>query len=79
LLQHVATALRLAREFFPTVPPTVRLEADPESDDQWVTIDVVAQGDVDRVLEREEGYMRALIASVPWPQRDKIRLAYAIT
>ena len=78
LLYYLSLALTAAARTFPTSQPSARLEADPDSDDQWVTIDVLATGDTAEVLDAEDRFTSELTAQVPWPQRDKIRLAYDI-
>jgi len=71
---HIA-ALRLARQFFPVGAPS-SCEADPDSDDEWVAITVMSIGSIEETLDCEDRYTEAFLAEVPWPCREKLRLAY---
>ncbi len=51
---------------------------DPETGKKWVLVSINVHGDVEEVLNQYEGYIEDWVSSVPWPQRDKIRLSFNI-
>jgi|SRR5579862_3547318 len=78
LLSWLLIALQMVRESFPQSSPTVRVVKDPDSEDEWITIDVVATGEVSQVIDAERRFMRRLLERLPESESDKIRLAYDI-
>ena len=77
ILEHLATALELVGKNFSLVQaPTLKLMVDPETKAEWVIVEFTARGNVAEVLENHRNYTKNWIASVPWPDRRKIRLEF---
>jgi hypothetical protein len=79
LTDPLLLAISLAQEYLePVQPLEVRLEQDPESEDEWLTLGVVVAGDSDTLLAHYEKYVREWVAQVPWPEVNRIRLSYDV-
>jgi hypothetical protein len=79
LLRPLLIAIDLIKQYFPKVQDLhLQLDQDPETGDEWLVLDITVQGEVDDVLESYEAYTSQWVSSVPWPQRDKLRLSYNI-
>jgi hypothetical protein len=77
LLPHLERALRLAESTFLTIRQlSMGVEADPDSDEQYIVIDVTMDLEADEVLRRDDAYTRAWVASTPPDVRSHIRLLY---
>jgi len=75
LADRVHEALRLVDEVFPTAHGVrVSLEADPETDEEAVVIDVAADLTTADALVRKREYSQRWVASVPPDVIGKIRL-----
>jgi len=76
---HLRTAIEILKASFPSVERVnLQLEQDPESGDEWILINFDVSGRVDDILLRYDHYTDLLVKSVPWPERDRIRIAYNI-
>ncbi len=72
-------ALRLAQQSFADLKNLdVKVEGDPESEDEWVVVSVQVHGEISNVLDMYDTYAKGLVRVVPWPARDRIRLIYDI-
>jgi hypothetical protein len=70
-------AVKLVHECFPSAADvSVEMERDPESDDEWLLMTAQLRERIEAVLRQYDTYTRRFIASVPWPQRNKIRFNY---
>jgi len=79
LAAHLRGAIGLLKSSFPSVERlNLQLERDPETGDEWILIEFDVSGDVDEVLQKYDHYTDLLVKSVPWPERDRIRIAYNI-
>lgn len=79
LLPHVRTAMRLAEEAFAPIDRLqVSLEADPETDQQVVVIDVSLVNRVGLAREQKKNYTRRWVESAPPEARERIRLLYEL-
>ncbi len=77
IFNYFQRALRLAQQSFLDVTSIdVKVENDPESEDEWLLIVVQVQGEIGKVLEMYDTYTKRLVRAVPWPARDRIRLIY---
>lgn len=77
IFSYFQRALRLAQQsFLDLTKIEVKVESDPESEDEWLVIVVQVHGEIGKVLSMYDGYTRKLIRTVPWPARDRIRLIY---
>ncbi len=77
--QYLLRALTLTEQHFRSVRQiSTETEQDPETGEKWLILDVMIEGDVDDVLDNYDNYTDAWVASVPWPERDMIRLSYNI-
>jgi len=79
LSTYLHVAIGLLKESFPNVERiTLQIEQDPETDDRWILISFDVIGEVEDVLSRYDHYTELFVKSVPWPERDQIRVAYNI-
>jgi hypothetical protein len=79
LSTHLRVAIGLLKTSFPSVERlNLQLERDPETGDEWILINFDVTGEVEDVLSRYDHYTELFVKSVPWPDRDKIRIAYNI-
>jgi len=78
LLDYLRRAGDLVERGFPCVGASrVQVDRDPETGEEWVTVNLAVEGGGD-LLERYDRYTRAWVAQVPWPQRSKIRLCFDV-
>ena len=79
ILPYLAVAIDLIEKSFPSIfNLKIYPEQDPETEDEWLLLDLTLQGEVDEVLDNYDAYTDRWICSVPWPQQEKIRLSYNI-
>jgi hypothetical protein len=79
LQRYIDTAIILIGKCFQSlITASLKLERDPESDEEWLAFDLTIQGSVDSILSAYNKYTERWISMVPYPQRDKIRLAFDI-
>jgi hypothetical protein len=77
ILQYLLDAIRLVKSCFPTLQELqIEPEKDPETDDEWLVLDVTVKGDVNEILDQYDNYTDQWVSSVPWPERNMIRLSY---
>ncbi len=77
LLGHLRTATCLAESAFaPVRAIEFVLERDPESDEEWIAVDVTVADDVDDVLVQNADYTRQWVAVAPPDVRSAIRVLY---
>jgi hypothetical protein len=78
-LQYLPVAIDLIERHFPSIDKLdLYLEHDPETEEEWLVLDLTLRGEVDEVLDNYDKYTDHWVSSVPWPQRQKIRLSYNI-
>ena len=79
LSTHLHVAIGLLKTSFPSVERfSLQLERDPETGDEWILINFDVTGEVEEVLRWYDHYTELFVKSVPWPERDRIRIAYNI-
>lgn len=79
ILRYLGKALDLIKTCFsPIEGPAPRLAQDPETEDRWLVLDITVEGEVEDVLRKYDTFINFKVKSIPWPERDKIRLAYNI-
>jgi len=79
ILPYLSVTIDLIERCFSSIIELqLQQEQDPETGEEWLILDVTTSGEVDEVLNNHETYTDALVSSVPWPERDKIRLSYSI-
>lgn len=76
ILDAAAQAIALAKECFKPEEVAIQIEGDPESDGEWLVIDVTVRGEVREVLDAYRHYKNRWHTSTPWQQRRRIRLVY---
>ena len=77
--QYLPIAIELIESCFPSMQECrMAPEQDPDTGEEWLSIDITVSGDVGDVLECDEKFIEQYVSSVPWPERDKIRLSYDI-
>jgi hypothetical protein len=74
---YLANAEELATRLFPhVVRIRVAREEDPEDGDQYLVMDVFANGDEDECFNAHKNYLSIWANSVAWPEVRLIRLTY---
>jgi hypothetical protein len=77
-LAHLRTAIRLAFEHFRSIRNVeIRVQLDPDSDEQRVIVDLTLDGEIEEVVASQHAYHRAWAQAVPPSQQDAVRLLYA--
>lgn len=77
--QHLVKAISLVNKYFiEALTMDVHWEQDPETDEEWIVLEVTIEDKIDQVLEKYDQYSDEWVSSVPWPEREKIRLSYNI-
>lgn len=78
IAHYVAHAGELIARHFPSIHGhRVDVDRDPETHEQWVTVNISVD-DSGHLLEYYDEYTRAWVAQVPWPERSKIRLCFDV-
>lgn len=79
LFDALRISIELVRKCFPSVDLAyVRHEYDPETEEEWLAVDISVESEIEDVLDRYDIYTRLWISLVPWASREKIRLSYDI-
>ncbi len=76
---YLQTAVDLAHQCFPSLTGLELLpEREPETGEEYLTlkVEVPENADVDSFLDWNDSFFNNLVATIPWPQRDKFRLSY---
>jgi len=74
---YLAKAEELAKRVFPhIVSISVELEEDPEDRDQYLVLDVLANGDEEQCYNAHKSYLSIWANSVGWPEVRLVRLTY---
>ncbi len=77
--EHVPIALELVGKAFSGVKSLQFVPGkDPETDEEWLSLEITVEGDIDSVLEGYDAYTEEWVARVPWPYGNRIRLSYNI-
>ena len=77
-LAHLRTAIRLALEHFKSIRNVeIRVQLDPESDEQRVIVDLTLNGEIEEALESQHAFHRAWAQTVPLSRLDTVRVLYA--
>lgn len=79
ITSYLPTAVNSVERNFPTISELkIEVEQDPETEEEWLVLNVTIRGEVDEVLNNYDKYINYWVSSVPWPERQKIRLLYNI-
>jgi hypothetical protein len=79
ITSYLPTAVNSAEKNFPTMSELkIETEQDPETEEEWLVLNVTIRGEVDEVLNNYDKYINYWVSTVPWPERQKIRLLYNI-
>ncbi|MGA2403521.1 MAG: hypothetical protein ABSG91_17745 [Syntrophobacteraceae bacterium] len=74
---NLETAVKLLNDCFPgATSGQLKLENDPETEEEWLVIEFEIDEEIDDILNSYDFYTDLWISSVPWPEREKIRLSY---
>ncbi len=77
LQKHLQTAIRLINDCFKgSTFKDLKLGHDPETDEEWLIVEWRVHGSIEEILNSYDHYTDMWISSVPWPEREKIRLSY---
>ena len=75
LMDHLATAIELARQCFTIVGnPAIHLEQDPEDGERYLVLEVRCRGDEREGIDAHKRYLKTWANSAPWPAVHLIRL-----
>lgn len=76
LIKYLGLAEKLIKENFPTVRKiSFSIEDDPEIFDNWVVADIEVYGGIDQVIAWESEFVKEWVVTVPYPERNMIRLS----
>ena len=76
LINYLGSAEDLIKKHFPTVHEiNFSTEYDPETPDRWVSADIKVSGEINQIIEWEDSFVKEWVNSVPYPEREKIRLS----
>jgi len=76
LIKYLSFVEDLVKKHFFTVEKIrFSIEYDPETLDKWVCADAEISGDIDQVIEWEDNFVKEWVASVPYPERNMVRLS----
>ncbi|HYA40556.1 MAG TPA: hypothetical protein VEF34_04605 [Syntrophobacteraceae bacterium] len=79
LHQCIDTAIRLVAKCFANLKTAfLKMECEPEGNEEWLTLEIVVQDSVENVFSAYNKFTELWVSLSPWPQRDKIRLAFDI-
>jgi hypothetical protein len=79
ITSYLPSAINSIERNFPTTSELkIEVEQDPETDEEWLVLNVTTRGEVDEVLNHYDKYINYWVSTVPWPERQKIRLLYNI-
>lgn len=79
LRQYLQTAFDIIYQSFPLIRELRLLqEQDPETDEEWLLIDITVDGEIEEVLDSYDNYVKKWISSVPSSVRKNISLSYNI-
>jgi len=79
LRQYLQTAFNIIYQRFPSIRDLRLLqEQDPETDEEWLLIDITVDGEIEEILDGYDGYVKKWVSSVPSSVRENIRLSYNI-
>jgi len=79
VLNYLPVALELIDQSFPSARALrVEVEHDPETGDEWLTLNFTVHGETDDILDQHDEYTDRWISAVPWPERDKICLCFDV-
>jgi hypothetical protein len=79
VLQYIPEALKIIKCSFSNINTIyTELLQDPDSNEQWLVINVEVKGEIEDILDMYDKYTGEWVSRVPWPQRGKIRLSYII-
>jgi hypothetical protein len=79
-LVDLQAALRLIATIFPPRKSlTVKTSSDPESDAEWLLIEMIVEATPDEALDCYRRYVKELVRSIPPERRANVRLAYGVS
>lgn len=77
--EYLETSLDIINRCFPLIRDLhILQEQDPETDQQWILIDIKVNADIDEILLNYDNYIDEWVSSVPEFARENIRLSYSI-
>ncbi len=76
LIKYLNITEDLIKKHFPVVNIIhFSIEYDPETSDKWISADIKVSGEINQVIEWEDNYIKELVNSIPYPERDNFRLS----
>jgi len=77
--EYLQTTFDIIYQSFPLIRKLRLLqEQDPETDEEWLLIDITVDGEIEEILDGYDGYVKKWVSSVPSSVRENIRLSYNI-
>lgn len=79
ILEYLPPAMDLIEKSFPSIQGLhLEQEQDPETGEEWLTINFTLRGQVNEILDSYDKYTDEWVSLVPWPEREKVRIAYNV-
>jgi len=79
ILEYLNIAMDIIRESFASVRQlSLSSEQDPETDEQWILIDIAVDGPTGEVLKAYDRYIDQWVSAAPESVRETIKLSYRI-
>lgn len=79
IIKYLPTAIDLLERRFSSIKDVHMQEGqDPETGEEWLTLNFTIQGQIDEVLDKYDKYTDEWNSLVPWPDREKVRIAYNV-
>lgn len=80
ILEYLPPAMELIEKSFPSIQGLhLEQEQDPETGEEWLTINFTLRGQPNEILDSYDKYTDEWVSLVPWPERDKVRMSFSIT
>jgi len=80
VLQYISVALGIIKRSFSNIRTIyTELLQDPDTDEQWLVVNVEVKGEIEDILDMYDKYTGEWVSRVPWPERGKISLSYIVT
>jgi hypothetical protein len=77
--EYLNTALNIIKESFPPVRELHLIkEQDPETEKQWLLIDITIDGTIEEILDGYDNYVDQWVESTPESVREYVRLSYGV-
>jgi len=77
--KYLKAAIEIIRNAFASIKELdFIIEKDPDTDDEWLLIDIKVDGTIEEILAYYDVYIEQWVTTAPAIARDKIKLSYGI-